>query len=150
MKKTFRQLETGDSLYIVNTGTACGGIRIEEYKVKKPIYHNEKIKEWWTLETEGLPWPHQFLESQLDDTSCAFIFTDLIDAKKYYLEHYQEVVDPISKELDEIDKKHHKLWNMRAYILQHASEMKYQMEHMEEYQSWLDSGMDCYQPTKMY
>lgn len=155
MKKTFRQLQAGDVYYVVNTGTLCGGVRLEEYKILEPFkkLNKEGLSTMYIMKVEDY-FDMYLDEIQLDYTSCGFLFTDLDEAKEYYIKKAGDVVEELSKEIEEIEKvlktKYRTLWNNRAHILQNLEELNYAKEKPEEYAKILEKTDDYFKPVKMY
>ena len=109
MKKSFRELKAGDSIYVVNEGTSVGYVCIEEYKLEEPLHEMEKIPGTYCAKQKNYSYPLIIHETLLDCSKCGFIFTDIADAFELYKEKCIKIKENIENKLIKVKKEQNDL-----------------------------------------
>ena len=123
MKKTFRELQTGDKVYVVNEGTSVGYIRIEEYILEEPLTeYPEKIKGTYIARQKDCSYPLIIHESLLNESSCGFIFTTLEDAVEMYVNKSKEIQVKLKKKYLELIDEFNNIWSINNIISNNIEE----------------------------
>lgn len=122
--KTFKELKSGDKIYVVNEGSSVGYIRLEEYILEESLHPSEKVVGTYIAKQKDCTWDLIIHESLLNDSNCGFIFTTLEEALEFYVKKAEEVALKIQKKYNEAYDNVKKLWYDYMAILKNVKNVK--------------------------
>ena len=122
--KTFKELKSGDKIYVVNEGSSVGYIRLEEYILEESLHPSEKVVGTYIAKQKDCTWDLIIHESLLNDSNCGFIFTTFEEALDFYVKKAEEVALKIQKKYNEAYNNIKKIWYDYMDILKNIKNIK--------------------------